>query len=303
MKSLLKEEGINSYLAIVYAGENERNPPEFDFPYPRFNHVILCVPGAKDTTWLECTSKSLPAGYLSSFTDNRNVLLLTPDGGYLVKTPAYKEKENVLIRTITVHIDSTDAITATANYMCAGLFHDREKAAKDNSNEDTRNALNHKFSLPSCRVESYKFAEGLEGKIPYIKEEINLLGSAKVNRTMKRVFVDLAIVKGNKEVPETDEKRTTPFSLGVSFQSRDTITYKIDGSYKPEMLPEDVNITNKFGEYHHKVTFEAPNVLKVINYYCQEEGVYDADLFAAYVELCKAVNLHSESEKVALLKN
>jgi hypothetical protein len=43
-------------------------------------------PGKKDSTWLECTSKTADFGVLGSFTENRSTLLITDSGGVLVPT-------------------------------------------------------------------------------------------------------------------------------------------------------------------------------------------------------------------------
>ncbi|RYZ17383.1 MAG: DUF3857 domain-containing protein, partial [Sphingobacteriales bacterium] len=65
MFAMLKEAGIPSNPVLIQSGDD---PDYFieDFPSVRFNHVILCVPMATDTIWLECTSQSAPAGYLGT---------------------------------------------------------------------------------------------------------------------------------------------------------------------------------------------------------------------------------------------
>jgi transglutaminase-like putative cysteine protease len=97
LKALLKEAGINSYVTLVYAGEDYYKIDE-DFPANTFNHVILCVPQPKDTIWVECTSQQLPAGYLGSFTQGRKVLLTSEQGGFLCMTPSYDKSKNFIIR-------------------------------------------------------------------------------------------------------------------------------------------------------------------------------------------------------------
>ncbi len=85
--------GIKIYPALINA-EYDKQPVDPSFPHNSFNHVILCVPDTKDTTWLECTSTATDPGVLGSFTENRNALLITPQGGVLVATPKSYAGEN-----------------------------------------------------------------------------------------------------------------------------------------------------------------------------------------------------------------
>jgi len=93
MRALLNVVGIKAYCALIMAGENGE-PADFGFPHNNFNHEILCIPFKNDTTWLECTSSKTEFGILSSFTENRNALLITEDGGVLVNTPKSRAAEN-----------------------------------------------------------------------------------------------------------------------------------------------------------------------------------------------------------------
>ncbi len=103
MYSILKEAGIRSYYSLIRAGRSANYITE-DFPSQQFNHVILSVPVLNDTVWLECTSQTMPAGYLGDFTSDRPALLIDENGGKMVRTPKYSMKENLQARNVKVSI-------------------------------------------------------------------------------------------------------------------------------------------------------------------------------------------------------
>ncbi len=105
MKALLKAAGISSHLVMVHAGSGASEKMNPDFVGYSFNHMILCVPQQKDTIWLECTSTINAPGYLGSFTQNRNVLLLTPEGGKIARTPSYDKQRSYTKKNIELQID------------------------------------------------------------------------------------------------------------------------------------------------------------------------------------------------------
>lgn len=91
MQAMLSEVGIPSDYTLVKAGED----PTFDedFPSNQFNHAILRIKSGDKKYWLECTSSHLPAGFLGSFTRNRKVLVITPEGGEVDQTPTYSDPD------------------------------------------------------------------------------------------------------------------------------------------------------------------------------------------------------------------
>ena len=106
--ALLRTAGIKAYYAEVWAGKEKRDiDPEF--ASIQGNHVILNVPLEEEEIWLECTSQTMPFNFLGDFTDDRYVLLLTPDGGVMKRTPKYAEQENVLISHGEIQLDA-DAV-------------------------------------------------------------------------------------------------------------------------------------------------------------------------------------------------
>ena len=79
---------------MLWAGERKRSV-EKDFSSMQGNHAILNIPNNGNDIWLECTSQTIPFGFLGDFTDDRDVLVVTPEGGIIKRTPAYLNEDNL----------------------------------------------------------------------------------------------------------------------------------------------------------------------------------------------------------------
>lgn len=134
-QALLKSVGVTAYPALVRAGDNEPDT-QVDFPSFQFNHIILCVPNGRDTLFLECTSQHGQPGYVGDFTGNRHVLLITPDGGRLVKTPSYRPADNLQQRRISIVLTEQGDATATVKTRYTGLQQDDYEQVIHGMNRD-----------------------------------------------------------------------------------------------------------------------------------------------------------------------
>ena len=122
MKALLKAAGIESYYTLVKSGDNEYI--QADFPSDQFDHIILCVPDDQDMIWLECTSQTMPFNYLGSFTCDRDVLAITPEGGKLLHTPSYGLEYNKINTYSEIMLLSSGDADIKMQYRNTGLKYD-----------------------------------------------------------------------------------------------------------------------------------------------------------------------------------
>jgi transglutaminase-like putative cysteine protease len=92
-KALLKAVDVPSYNTILYGNPKKRNI-EADFVSMQGNHMILAIPNKNSFIFLECTSQVDPFGYQGTFTDDRDVLVVKPEGGEIVRTKIYQDEDN-----------------------------------------------------------------------------------------------------------------------------------------------------------------------------------------------------------------
>jgi len=185
MMSLLQEAGIESHVVLVNAGESN-DPTLGDFAYNAFNHAILMVPSDGNSIWIECTSKNLQAGYLSSFTDDREVLEITPVGGIIRKTPVNSQESNTLARKVElVETGNTISYHITENH--GGIWWEREQEIINESEEPKEVYLNRKYRIPTYSVDSFSMATVWRPN-PVTQEKVEISAPAATAEGATRQF-------------------------------------------------------------------------------------------------------------------
>jgi hypothetical protein len=249
MIALLKEAGIKGHAVVTKGGEDYVDFVT-DFTHDPFNHVICCVPLAKDTVWLECTSQSLPAGYLSEFTSNRYGLLIEDNGGSLVHTPSYLLADNKQVRIVTAKLDNEGNLDLEANTSYKAICQDDlEDIIHHKSKEDQLNRLKSEFSLPTYDVVSFSYTEDNSRRLPVIHETLVLKVNNYAQETGRRIFVNPNILTRSSEKLTEDKDRRLPVEIREEYQHVDSVQIAIPDGYEVESMCRDLQLENKFGKY------------------------------------------------------
>lgn len=247
MMSLLSAANIKSYYTLVKAGKYASDIMT-DFPSTQFNHVILCVPGEKDTVWLECTSQTNPLGFLGYFTSDRNVLVIDEQGGHLARTPRYEQSDNVQCRNASVEISANGSGNAQVTTVYTGLRYEYVDHIAKQTVTEQRKLIYAKTSIPSFDLESYQY-EPVQGRIPMMKETLRMNLRNYANVSGKRVFFNPNLLNKTDFVPPKVEERKSDIMIRFAYDDVDTITFTIPQELHTEYIPEPVVIKSKFGEY------------------------------------------------------
>ena len=160
-----------------------------DFSTTQFNHAILCVPNNKDTMWLECTDQYKSTGYMGDFTGNRHALLITEEGGVLVKTPQYTMNENLQLRIIKAELsdDATLNFQADTRYM-AMQQDDLQGAINRLAKDKWKERLQGGFDFSTYNINSFDYKEQ-KGKIPGMNEKLDITVFNYATITGKPLFI------------------------------------------------------------------------------------------------------------------
>jgi hypothetical protein len=304
MKALLHEAGIASNEALVLAGRNKNIKLQENTVFDCFNHVILCVPGTTDTTWLECTGKTTPAGYLSSFTADRDVLVSTPRGGYITHTPVYNATHNYTTRTSTLHVTSTGEIEGNITSTYAGSQYDKEYGHYYlEPTEKTEKYLNSKFNLTSYHIKNFSHSVSTNKYIPCLTVKSEVAGKGNVQQAGNRLFISPVISAVTIETIPIEKSRTKPFKIKESYKISDTTIFIVTGNaYTSEFLPENSQQSYSFGEFQSFFSFENGNTVKYIRMFRLKEGLYAPEHFNDYKKLIKEATAMDRQKEVVLLK-
>ncbi len=247
MKNVLKAVGIKSHAALINAGTNEF-PVDPSFASSIFNHVILCVPLKNDSVWLECTSKQTLPGVLGNFTENRNALLLTENGGVLVKTPVSKSSSNKWISVTEAELFDDGTALLTSRLFVSGEFWQYVDAyVNGQTKEDTKRALVNAFGYKAPDDLSVKIlSDSADGHLVEIKMAYNQFYDFKAG---SKRFYPLRQYKLNEETIKPAEIRKHDYLFDYPYIKTDKITYKLPEGFLNESLPPLKEIRNEYMNY------------------------------------------------------
>ena len=246
MRALLKAVDIPSYYAIIRAGDNQE-PADYEFPHNSFNHAILCVPLKNDTTWLECTSRTQPFGELGSFTENRNALLITDDGGKLVNTPKSTSKENQFNSEVHIELEPDGAAKAKVKVLSTGGYRDMFIGMTSEKIDDQKEFL--------IRYLNIKQPTGFDFKTSPDNADINQLNIdleydkfCDVLAGDKQFYRPLVFDLWGMTVPVL-EKRRSDFYFDHPMQKSCVTIIDLPAGFEVETLPANTSLKFTYGNY------------------------------------------------------
>jgi len=249
MVSLLKEVGIAGKYVEILAGLYAP-PIVTDFAgLGQFNHVICCVPLQKDTVWLECTSQTFPAGYLSGFTSDRWGLLVDENGGKLVRTPKYNYNDNLQLRKISVTLSDDGNLSGDVKTTYNAMQQDNLALWLSTYPIDKiKEHLKSTIPLPTFDITKLNYTEHKK-VLPSIDESMELTVSNYAQVTGKRLFINPNILSRSTDQLVEDDNRISRIKLDDGKIDIDSIEIAIPSGYIVESPFHDVTIDSKFGKF------------------------------------------------------
>lgn len=297
-KALLKAADVPSYYTILYA--DEKRNIDRDLASIQGNHAILMVPSKKDTVWLECTNQKAPFGYIGSFTDDREVLIVTEDGGKIVRTKKYLDRENTQFISGDLSILNDGKITASLHIVSEGKQYDDHYGIAS-MNEVKREAYYKSFFDEINNVNIEKIGVDNQIEAATFIEDIDFSAENYSVNSGDKMLVRLNIVNTSQSVPKRVRNRKLPLEIKYGFLDTDNVTIHLPSNYAVEAMAEPQILESKFGTYQIEIQKIDDTKLLYKRTLLIKEGTYSVADYNAYRKFRKKIN-QLDNSKIVLSK-
>jgi hypothetical protein len=288
-KALLEAVGVPSYYTHVESGTDKVDFEEDFADLAQGDHVILAIPYREKYYWIDCTSQVHPFGFVGDFTDDRQVLVITPNGGQLTSTPAYLNEENYQKTTAGYSLNEAGDIAGSVSILTKGIQYDNrfflEQEIPDNTEAHYKNYWKN---INNIKLRSYQFKNN-KADISFT-EDLDLEAANYASKSGNRILFAPNAFNKNSYVPNRYRTRKLPFEIQRGFLDEDEFVISLPEGYEIEAIPEKAEIDNEFGSYKMWVTRgEKDNILAYHRSLLVKEGAYPREKYESYRAFRKKV--------------
>lgn len=286
-RALLNAVDVVSHVAIVYAGDDKRNVSR-TFPSMQGNHVILALPSENDTTWLECTSQTAPFGYIGSFTDDRDVLLVSEKGGEIVHTPTYGHDENVRRVMTKFKLDENGTLVGGVDIDNSGIYIARAELYKTQDDSRVEEYFLQRYrhlnraSLSDLHTvfnrDSIQLIESFNIEVEEYSQKIN-----------EEMLFELIAIRSPSLNLSKYKKRELPFEIRNGSTSVVKGEMELPKGWKvSSSVEKSALIESEAGTYSLDISYDDKNFYftrKLVTY----DGMYGAEDYESYRKFLRSV--------------
>ncbi|HZY37921.1 MAG TPA: DUF3857 domain-containing protein [Mucilaginibacter sp.] len=300
-QALLKAVNIDSWYCIVEAGRRYKVSMQSDFAsMEQGNHIILCLPFKNDTTWADCTSQTIPFGYLGDFTDDRTVLACTPDGGKLLHTPVYGVDATIKSRKADFTIDTNGALSGNMTTTLKGTYYDYRDELLDQSAKERDKLLQKIYPINNMVVGHYELKQE-KSFDPVTTENIKLSAQDYASTANGKYFFSVNTINRFKETLPRVMNRQNNVYINNGFTDLDEITYTIPPGYHLEKQPLNISIDKPFARYTATMELKGSQ-LTYKRKFQLIEGTYSKETYDDMIDFYQDV-ADADDYTVSLIRN
>ena len=292
-KALLSSQGIESNYSVVYAGDKKDINP--DFVSMQGNHVILNIPDGDEDVWLECTSQNSPFNFIGDFTDDRNVLMIKPEGGEIKKTKKYNTEGNLLVNKVVLNLRNDKSMKAFIKRTSEGLeYGEHYNIQFLNVDKQIKNYKEEWGYINGLKIKKHAFLD--DKNAVKFTEELEVESSFLLKSIGDRLLLVPNVFNRDKLMLPVYENRKHPLIIKKGSIEIDEYEINLPEGYFVKNLPEDKIIESKYGVYSYELKLineskiNLKRVLKVL------EGKYSKENYLKYKEFREKISKIDQSK-------
>ncbi|MFT5891509.1 MAG: transglutaminase-like putative cysteine protease [Dokdonia sp.] len=298
-KSLLEVAEIPSYYTILYAGGDKRDIQP-DFVSMQGNHAILSIPDGEGYVWLECTSQEIPFGFIGSFTDDRDVVIITPEGGKIVHTDIYDHSKNTQYVKGVCKITPEGAIEAEVTMQSKGIQYNQRYYLESQINSDQKKYY-YKFwrHINNMKIDAIDIENNRRDIV--MNEKITFSADNYASFAGEEMLVSLNAVNRYTNVPKRYKKRNLELYIDRGFVDEDEVVVTVPDTYKLPDSFENIHVESEFGMYD--VTFERidDTHIKYIRKFSMYDGTFSKEQYKDFRSFVRKI-VRYDDQKIVLTK-
>ena len=264
------------------------------------NHIILCLPFKNDTTWADCTSQTIPFGYLGDFTDDRTVLACTPEGGKLLQTPKYGADISIKNRVANFTLEADGSMSGTMATTFRGTYYDYRDELLTQSVKERDKLLAKIYPINNMVINQYELKQD-KSYAPSTTENISFAARDYASFTGGKYFFSINSINRVDETLPGDMNRQNAVYVSDGLTDLDQVTYTIPNGYRLEKVPLNVSIKKPFGNFTATMKLNG-NQLVYKRKFQLIDGTYSKDMYQDMIDFYQDV-ADADDYTVSLVKN
>ncbi|QBN18703.1 DUF3857 domain-containing protein [Flavobacterium nackdongense] len=299
-KSLLNAVDVPSFYTKLYGSRDKQNI-ESDFVSQQGNHIILTIPNGDNYVFLECTSQDDPFGYQANFTDDRDVLVIKPEGGEIIRTKTYENKDNAQISKGSYFLSETGNFSGKIEIVSEGSQYGQKfRLETTPPTEREKHYKDYWDNFNNLKIDKTAFLNDKEKVMFTEKVEISAEHYGTFSNN-KLIFVLDAFNQTSGGVKRI-RNRKTPFEISRGYYDNDEVAVTLPAGFSVEAMPAAFELNSKFGEYKTEIIKKDNSNLIYKRAILIKKGVYKNTEYDEYRLFMEQIT-KNDNAKVILTKN
>lgn len=250
--------------------------------------------------FLECTSQDDPFGYQANFTDDRDVVVMKPDGGEIVKTKNYENKDNSQVDKGKYSLDDNGTLSGAISMVSEGSQYGQKFHLETTPpTEQEAHYKEYWDNIGNLKINKTTFSNDKE-KVSFTENmEISADNYGKISNG-KMIFVVNAYNQYTGNVKRI-RNRKTPFEIQRGYYDTDEISISLPAGFTIESIPQNFELNTKFGEYKTEILKKDTNNIIYKRSLFVKKGLYKNTEYDDYRLFMEQIS-RNDNAKIILTK-